>query len=312
MRGRVGLALERRRDRNLDDLRRQDAVVVDQGLQDDAGGLDGHAGIGRRAEDHVEGTRGPGEEQDLGLGRRDRQDEELVRARDGRRGARGRLPFRALGRGRDGLRDDADDLDVLQQQRELDAERVDAGDDADGAIVRDLRDRERAAAEADDEVDVVADVDEVAHAGQLVHLNGERALAGRNLERDRAVLEVAGADLGTGPQRGPSGLADRLRDVAERVAAAGRDGQRLRGEQRRCNVLGDHGPERDVRGHHERHGLDRRGGLRPLVACAALSLAKDKHDDERQCGQEDAEQQDEPTGSSHELNPPRWMWCCRG
>src|SRR6185369_17484773 len=43
------LLLERSRDRDLDDLRREDAVVVDQALQDDALGLDGLSGVRRRA-----------------------------------------------------------------------------------------------------------------------------------------------------------------------------------------------------------------------------------------------------------------------
>ena len=49
-------------------------------------------------------------------------------------------------------------------------------------------DRERVAGEADDQVDVVAGLDDGADAGDLVDLDGDRALARRDLDvADRAV-----------------------------------------------------------------------------------------------------------------------------
>ena len=51
--------------------------------------------------------------------------------------------------------------------------------------------------------------------------------------------------------------------------------------------------------------LTARSGSRPERPGVPVGPMNEQHDDERQCGQEDAEQKDEPTGSSHELNPPR-------
>ena len=103
----------------------------------------------------VERARGAGEEEDLGLGRGDRQDQQLLlvecdlrRRRDG-----AGWPCGQPGAGGGGGSIDADDLDVLEQQRQLDAQRVDARDHGDRAVGQDLDDREGIAAEADDQVE---------------------------------------------------------------------------------------------------------------------------------------------------------------
>ena len=79
--------------------------------------------------------------------------------------------------------DRADDLDVLEQQRQLDAERVDARHHRHRAVVQDLDHREGVAAEADDQVEVVADVEQVADTRELVDRDRERAPARRHGQR---------------------------------------------------------------------------------------------------------------------------------
>src|SRR5258705_6737789 len=120
------LLLQRGRDRDLDDLRRQDAVLVHEGLQDHAGDVDSLSGVRQRAQDGVERAGRAGVQQDLRLFRGDGEDEQLVGARDARLLGGGRRGGLALGRCRGRSVEDADDLDVLEQERELDAQRVDA------------------------------------------------------------------------------------------------------------------------------------------------------------------------------------------
>src|SRR5690349_21500541 len=95
------LLLERGRDRDLDDLGRQDTVEIDEGLEDHARGLDCLSGVRRRAQDRVERAGRASEQEHLGLRGSDRKDEQLVRARDDWLRAGGGRCL-ALGRGRGG------------------------------------------------------------------------------------------------------------------------------------------------------------------------------------------------------------------
>src|SRR3990172_7931318 len=71
----LGSLLRRRQD-GLDELGRQDPVLVDEGLEDHAVGDLGEPGVFRRAQDDIERAGGPAEQQDLRLGRRDREDQQ--------------------------------------------------------------------------------------------------------------------------------------------------------------------------------------------------------------------------------------------
>src|SRR4051794_5366968 len=152
-----------RRKNGLDKLRREDAVLVDEGLEDDAAG-----GIGRR--DHelarcvTEVVRGAEDERDravelgvfddLRLLRGDREHDDLLLAVERRRltlcrrTAGGGLLLLLL-RGRRRREKRAEDLDALEQ--ELDARGVQARNRLDGLV---------AAAERDDREVVAGDADE--------------------------------------------------------------------------------------------------------------------------------------------------------
>ena len=239
---------------------------VNERLQDDAAGLRGNAGIERRAQDDVQRAGGAGEEHHLGLCGGDGEDEQLGQPRDARSGTRCGLAIGPGGRRRDRRLDDADDLDVLEQQRQLDAQWVDAGDDRDRAVVQDLYHGERVAAQADQQVHGVAGVDQVADAGELVDLDGHRALAGGHGERHRAVLEVAGVDLRRLP-RGPCGWSCPMACDGSPKTFTSRTFDRK--GLRREHVRRHHGAERDVRQRHDGGQLGRRG-VGPLFPVDAL------------------------------------------
>src|SRR5438874_4424371 len=110
----------------LDEERREDSVLVEQGLQDDAVRRRGLSGVCRIPQDEIDRARRSGEEDRLGLRIGDAEDDQLRRAAERRtRGRRAGASRRGRSPGTWRV-DRAEDLEVLEQDRSLDGDRPQA------------------------------------------------------------------------------------------------------------------------------------------------------------------------------------------
>ena len=262
------------------------------------------AGVGRRAQERVERAGRAGEEQDLCLRRRDREDQQL---RLVERDLRAPPSGRAAPPGRPEPAGGGGSIAPMiwtscSRSGSLMLSGLMPGDDRDGAVGQHLDDREGVAAKADDQVEGVADVEQVADTGELVDRDRERAPARRDAERHergsgsrccgpgcwsksavRVVLPIAWVtEPRTFRSRTSTGSVCSLTISAVMTVPSGMSTA--------ATTVGRF-----------------TGGALALGVRTAPARARadEQHDDERQCRKEDAEQKDEPTGPSHELNPPR-------